>query len=97
MLRRIRIDVIAFYEIARRSLEEASDAEYEHIEGLFRSISALRRLIEQGQATIVIPTESWGAIANAIENEANQIDNFRQSRLINNNHHAGNCDNLLTA
>lgn len=88
MLCKTRIDAREFYEVTRQSLEKAADAECEHIERLFRSISALRRLIEQGQATIDIPTGCWGAIASTIEEEADRIDNFRRARRINKSYHA---------
>ena len=79
----IELDVRDFYETARHCLERLADIESGQMDGLSRSVAALRRLIGLGQATIIVPTASWGHLAEVIEAEADRIDGFRQSRRAN--------------
>ncbi len=89
MLSTIKVNVMTLYEITQQALEKMADVECNHIEGLFRSISALKRLVEQGQTSIVIPSGCWEIIANSIEEEADRIDNYRRARRLNTNYHIG--------
>jgi hypothetical protein len=68
----IKLDVREFYNITRLSLEKVADIECEQTEGLFRCVSALRRLIRLGQKTIEISTGRWNCIAASIECEADK-------------------------
>jgi hypothetical protein len=78
MSRKIRVDVRDFYKIVRLSLEKAVEDGGEHIEGLRRTISALKQLIERGQSTLVVPTGYWSRVADNIEAEVGRIDRTKR-------------------
>ena len=74
----INIDVRDFYQTVRQCLEACPDIESDLIDGLCRAVAGLKRLIGSGQATVTIPVGSWIVIADAIEGEADRIDNIRR-------------------
>ena len=76
----VRIDVREFYHTARECLEECTDVESDMIDGLCRAVAGLKRLIGTGQSTLIIPIGNWLVIAEAIEAEANRIDNSQRAR-----------------
>ena len=76
----VNIDVRDFYHTTRECLEECTDIESDMIDGLCRAIAGLKRLIGTGQSTFIIPIGSWLVIAEAIEAEADRIDNSRRAR-----------------
>lgn len=76
----IEVDVRDFYQTLRHCLEEVADTACDQIEGLSRSAAALRRLILQGQETVIVETGCWERIADIVEAEADRIDSFRNSR-----------------
>jgi len=74
------IDVRDFYHTTRECLEGCTDIDSDMIDGLCRAIAGLKRLIGTGQSTFIIPIGSWLVIAEAIEAEADRIDNSRRVR-----------------
>ena len=68
------VDVREFYDLARWSLEQVSDIECEHTEGLFRCIACIKRLAAQGQSSIEISIGSWESIADSLEAKADRFE-----------------------